>query len=119
MSGADGFQEGVEAGAVVHFSKVAEFVQHHVILQFLRQGYQPQVQVDIAPSGTASPVAYIVLDEDFIVVETVLGCQFGQPRGQFGLGLGTQRLHLCIDRCLSGLSFGNEGEKPSGEGIEE
>ena len=48
VAGADGFQEGVELGAVVHVAEVAELVEHDVVGQFRGEGDQAQVQVDVA-----------------------------------------------------------------------
>ena len=94
MLRADTFQQGVEFRAMVHVAKVAEFVEHHIILEVLRQAHQVQIQVDIAFYGAAAPVADIVFDANLIVVEAMLCGQFRQPPRKVGLGLLAQFGHL-------------------------
>jgi hypothetical protein len=79
--GAEGFQQGVELGPVVHFLQVAELVEHNIILQRLGEGDQAEIEVDVAPDGAAAPIADVVLDGDPVVRETVFIGQFLEPRG--------------------------------------
>ena len=46
--GADGFEEGVELGAVVEVAQVAEFVEDYVVTEFFGDAHQVEIQVDIA-----------------------------------------------------------------------
>jgi hypothetical protein len=103
----DGFQQSMELGAVVQVLKMAEFVQHHIVLQFLREGYQAEVQIDVSQAAAAAPVAAVVLDENAFVLEAVLSGQGGQARGQFGLGLSPHTLHLGRYRRPAGFSSEN------------
>jgi hypothetical protein len=107
VTGADGFQQSVELGTVVQVLKMTEFVQHHIVLQFLGEGYQAEVQVDISQAAAAAPVGAVVLDEYAFVLEAVLGCKGSKARGKFGLGLGPHTLHLRRYRRPAGFSSEN------------
>ena len=75
MVRADRLQQRVECRPVVHLLEVAELVEHHIILQIVRQQHQAEVEVYVPLGGAASPVAEIVLDADSIVAEPVLFCE--------------------------------------------
>ena len=52
----DTFQQGVEVGAMVRMTKMAEFVEKYVVPEFFRQPHQIEIQVDIPLSGATAPV---------------------------------------------------------------
>ena len=65
----DTFQQGMEIRAMVRMSKLAEFMQKHVVPEFFRQPYQIEIQVDIAFSRATAPVRNIVLDPHLVILE--------------------------------------------------
>ena len=67
MVRAEGFEEGVELGAVVGVLEVAEFVDDDIVPQLVRKAHEVEVQVDVAFARAASPVRGVVLDADGII----------------------------------------------------
>ena len=62
-------EQGMEMGPVVAVFEMAELMQHDIVAQGLGKAHQVEIQVDVAPGRTASPVRGIVLDGDFPVGE--------------------------------------------------
>ena len=58
MIGAEGFEEGVELGAVVGVAEVAELVEDDVVTKLVRKAYEVEIQVDVAFSRAAFPVFF-------------------------------------------------------------
>ena len=48
VAGAEGFEEGVELGAVVGVAEVAELVEDDVVPQLVREAHEVEVKVDVA-----------------------------------------------------------------------
>ena len=69
MVRAEAFQQGVETLPVVRMLQVAEFVEQHVVPEFVRQPHDIEVQVDIPFPGAAPPIRGVVLDADIVVRE--------------------------------------------------
>lgn len=65
----DTFQQGMEIRTVVRMSKVAEFVEEHIVPEFFRQPYQIEIQVDIPFSRATAPVGNIVFDPHLVILE--------------------------------------------------
>ena len=64
---AEGFEEGVELGAVVGVTEMAELVEDDVVAKLVREAHEVEVQVDVTFARAASPVRGVVLDADGII----------------------------------------------------
>lgn len=67
MPGTEGFEEGVELGAVVGVAEMAELVEDDIVPQLVRKAHEVEIQVDVAFARAASPVRGVVLDADGII----------------------------------------------------
>ena len=79
---AEALQESMEMRAVIRFLEVTQFVEENVIAEGFREADQIEVQIDVAGTGTASPVGGIVLDGHLAELEAVLPCKIRQFLGQ-------------------------------------
>lgn len=79
---AEALQEGMEMRAVIRHLEVTQFVEENVIAEGFREADQIEVQIDVAGTGTASPVGGIVLDGHLAELEAVLPCKIRQFLGQ-------------------------------------
>ena len=55
-------QEGMETGAVIRLLEVTQFVEEDVVAEGFWKTDEIEVQIDVAGTGTASPVGRIVLE---------------------------------------------------------
>lgn len=97
---AEALQEGMEMRAVIRLLEVTQFVEEDVIAEGFRETDEIEVQIDVAGTGTASPVGGVVLDGHFAELEAVLPCKIRQFLGQENLGLLTKHLGQDITKGL-------------------
>lgn len=69
---AEALQEGMETGAVIRLLEVTQFVEENVVAEGFRKTDEIEVQIDVAGTGTASPVGRIVFDGHLVKMESVL-----------------------------------------------
>lgn len=65
-------QEGMETGAVIRLLEVTQFVEEDVVAEGFRKTDEIEVQIDVAGTGTASPVGRIMLDGHLVKMESIL-----------------------------------------------
>lgn len=68
----EALEEGMEMRAVIRLLEVTQFVEEDVIAEGFRKTDQIEVQIDVAGTGTASPVGRIMLDGHLVKMESVL-----------------------------------------------
>lgn len=68
----EALQEGMETGAVIRLLEVTQFVEEDVVAEGFRKTDEIKVQIDVAGTGTASPVGRIVLDGHLVEMESIL-----------------------------------------------
>lgn len=69
---AEALQEGMETGAVIRLLEVTQFVEEDVVAEGFRKTDEIKVQIDVAGTGTASPVGRIMLDGHLVEMESIL-----------------------------------------------
>lgn len=69
---AETLQEGMETGAVIRLLEVTQFVEEDVVAEWFRKTDEIKVQIDVAGTGTASPVGRIMLDGHLVEMESIL-----------------------------------------------
>lgn len=69
---AEALQEGMETGAVIRLLEVTQFVEEDVVAERFRKTDEIEVQIDVAGTGTASPVGRIMLDGHLVKMESIL-----------------------------------------------
>lgn len=69
---AEALQEGMETGAVIRLLEVTQFVEEDVVAEGFRKTDEIEVQIDVAGTGTASPVGRIMLDGHLVEMEPIL-----------------------------------------------
>lgn len=69
---AEALQEGMETGAVIRLLQVTQFVEEDVVAEGFRKTDEIEVQIDVACTGTASPVGRIMLDGHLVKIESIL-----------------------------------------------
>ena len=69
---AEARQEGMEPGAVIRLLEVTQFVEEDVVAEGFRKTDEIEVQIDVAGTGTASPVGRIMLDGHLVEMESIL-----------------------------------------------
>lgn len=69
---AETLQEGMETGAVIRLLEVTQFVEEDVVAEGFRKTDEIKVQIDVAGTGTASPVGRIMLDGHLVKMESIL-----------------------------------------------
>jgi len=84
----------MEGMAVVMMPEMAEFMEKDIVPKRVRQTDYVQIEIDVSPGRTASPVGGIVLDSHFVIGESISGGKFRQPHRKFRLGLTPQSLDL-------------------------
>lgn len=97
---AEALQEGMEMRAVIRLLEVTQFVEEDVIAEGFRKADEVEVQIDVAGTGTTSPVGGIVLDGHLAELEAVLPCKIRQFLRQKDLGLLTKHLGKDIPKGL-------------------
>lgn len=97
---AEALQEGMEMRAVIRLLEVTQFVEEYVIAEGFRKADEVEVQIDVAGTGTTSPVGGIVLDGHLAELEAVLPCKIRQFLRQKDLGLLTKHLGQDITKGL-------------------
>lgn len=97
---AEALQEGMEMRAVIRLLEVTQFVEEDVIAERFWETDEIEVQIDVAGTGTASPVGGVVLDGHFAELEAVLFCKVRQFLRQKNLGLLTKNLGQDITKGL-------------------
>lgn len=65
-------QEDMETGAVIRLLEVTQFVEENVVAEGFRKADEIKVQINVAGTGTASPVGRIMLDGHLVKMESVL-----------------------------------------------
>jgi hypothetical protein len=65
------FQKEVEGITMVMMTKVAEFMKEHIIPQDLRQTHEIEIQIDIIPGRTTTPVCGIMLYGNPVICKSV------------------------------------------------
>lgn len=65
-------QEGMETGAVIRLLEVTQFVEEYVVAEGFRKTDEIEVQINVAGTGTASPVGRIMLDGHLVEMESIL-----------------------------------------------
>ena len=65
-------QEGMETGAVIRLLEVTQFVEEDVVAEGFWKTDEIEVQIDVAGTGTASPVGRIMLDGHLVEMESIL-----------------------------------------------
>ena len=68
----EALQEGMETVAVIRLLEVTQFVEEDVVAEGFRKTDEIEVQIDVAGTGTASPVGRIVLDGHLVEMESIL-----------------------------------------------
>ena len=68
----EALQEGMETGAVIRLLQVTQFVEEDVVAEGFRKTDEIKVQIDVAGTGTASPVGRIMLDGHLVEMESIL-----------------------------------------------
>lgn len=76
-----------EAGRMVHFFSVAEFMYDHIIQNFGRREHQKTVKIEIAFCGTAPPACPLISDRDPAVFYTYNRGKEGHAAGDHTQGL--------------------------------
>ena len=69
---AEALQEGMETGAVIRLLEVTQFVEEDVVAEGFRKTDEIEVQINVAGTGTASPVGRIMLDGHLVKMESIL-----------------------------------------------
>lgn len=69
---AEALQEGMEMRAVIRLLEVTQFVEEYVIAEGFRKADEVEVQIDVAGTGTTSPVGRIMLDGHLVEMESIL-----------------------------------------------
>lgn len=69
---AEALQEGMEMGAVIRLLEVTQFVEEDVVAEGFWKTDEIKVQIDVAGTGTASPVGRIMLDGHLVEMESIL-----------------------------------------------
>ena len=69
---AEALKEGMEMRAVIRLLEVTQFVEKDVIAEGFRETDEIEVQIDVAGTGTASPVGGVVLDGHLVKMESIL-----------------------------------------------
>ena len=69
---AETLQEGMETGAVIRLLEVTQFVEKNVVTEWFRKTDEIKVQINVAGTGTASPVGRIMLDGHLVKMESIL-----------------------------------------------
>lgn len=69
---AEALQEGMETGAVIRLLEVTQFVEKNVVTEWFRKTDEIKVQINVAGTGTASPVGRIMLDGHLVEMESIL-----------------------------------------------
>lgn len=69
---AETLQEGMETGAVIRLLEVTQFVEEDVVAEGFWKTDEIEVQIDVAGTGTASPVGRIMLDGHLVKMESIL-----------------------------------------------
>lgn len=69
---AEALQEGMETGAVIRLLEVTQFVEEDVVAEGFWKTDEIEVQIDVAGTGTASPVGRIMLDGHLVKMESIL-----------------------------------------------
>lgn len=68
----EALQEGMETGAVIRLLEVTQFVEEDVVAEGFRKTDEIKVQIDVAGTGTTSPVGRIMLDGHLVEMESIL-----------------------------------------------
>ena len=97
---AEALQEGMEMRAVIRLLEVTQFVEEDVIAERFWETDEIEVQIDVAGTGTASPVGRIMLNGHFAELEAVLPCKIRQFLGQENLGFLTKHFDKDIPKGL-------------------
>lgn len=69
---AETLQESMETWAVIRLLEVTQFVEEDVVAEGFRKTDEIEVQIDVAGTGTASPVGRIMLDGHLVEMEPIL-----------------------------------------------
>lgn len=92
LSVGEAVQQGPEAGAVVHFAGVGEFVQQDVVYQVVGEQEEEAGEVDGGTGGTAAPTAAAGGDADTLVGKVVTEGELAEARRKHGMGVTAQAL---------------------------
>ncbi len=87
----EGVEECPEAGAMVHFLGVAEFVEEDVVDEVGGKQEEEAGEVDVFFGGAAAPAAAAGIDFDGVVGQVVLGRQGMEAGREEELGVTAQR----------------------------
>ena len=69
---AEALQEGMETGTVIRLLEVTQFVEEDVVAERFWKTDKIKVQINVAGTGTASPVGRIMLDGHLVKMESIL-----------------------------------------------
>ena len=69
---AETLQESMETWAVIRLLEVTQFVEKNVVTEWFRKTDEIKVQINVAGTGTASPVGRIMLDGHLVEMESIL-----------------------------------------------
>lgn len=69
---AETLQESMETWAVIRLLEVTQFVEKNVVTEWFRKTDEIKVQINVAGTGTASPVGRIMLDGHLVKMESIL-----------------------------------------------
>lgn len=97
---AEALQEGMETGAVIRLLEVTQFVEEDVVAEGFRKTDEIEVQIDVAGTGTASPVGRIMLDGHLVEMESVLVGKIRKFLRQKDFRFLTKHFDKDIPKCL-------------------
>lgn len=92
LSVGEAVQQSPEAGAVVHFAGVGEFVQQDVVYQVVGEQEEEAGEVDGGTGGTAAPTAATAGDADALEGKVVVEGELAEARRKHGTGMTVQAL---------------------------
>ena len=65
------FQKEMKGLTMIVMTKMTEFVKEHIITENLRKTHEIEVEIDIVPGRTASPVCRIMLDGHPVIGKSI------------------------------------------------
>ena len=89
----------------IGMTKMAKFMNQHIVLKDFRKADYIQIQIDIPFYRAAAPIGCIVFDGHPVICKSISGCQFRQTSGQLCLRLTAHSLDLGWRRHLHILIF--------------
>ena len=96
-------KQSPETRSVVHFHRVAQFVQKNILNQMLGQKHQEKRQIDVLPYRTTPPIASVSLYRHARIDETVIFGQLVQHFRQKNLSLSPEHVQYCLSEPLLAL----------------